>query len=66
MFIMKMLILQLCLTYILISSASKYVINRSLHGISHIGPGIIPPASQSGLIWESRVDTRANMENDMY
>jgi hypothetical protein len=62
---MNMLILQLCLTYILISSASKYVINRSLHGFSHIGPGISPPASQSGLIWESRVDTRANMENDI-
>jgi hypothetical protein len=27
---------------------------------------VSPPASLSGLIWESRTDTRANMENVMY
>jgi len=55
MFIMKMFLLKLCLTYILISSASKYVINRSLHGIFHIGPGI-SPRPISGLIWKMPCD----------
>ena len=39
----------------------KYVINRLWHEIYHIVPGISTPASLSGLIWESRADTRANV-----
>jgi hypothetical protein len=47
----------------------KYVINRLWHVIFHIIPGISPrPISAlqyrvSGLIWEFRANTRADMEN---
>ena len=37
----------------------KYVI---IDEIFHIVPGVRPPASLSDLIWESRSDTRADME----
>ena len=43
----------------------KYVINRLWHDIFHIVPGISPPASLSGLIWEFRADIRADIENVM-
>ena len=43
----------------------KYMINRLIHDLFHISPGIIPRL-RLGLIWRSRDDTRADMEKVMY